>query len=394
MNNKVLIVFGTRPEAIKMAPLFFSIKRLDCPIDVKICVTGQHREMLDQVLEVYGIKPDFDLNIMRQGQNLVDLTGEIIKGVSQVIARWQPGLMLVHGDTTTCFSSALAAFYNKVPIGHVEAGLRTWDVLNPFPEEMNRQLVSRIARFNFAPSVNSANNLISEGIDRQKVFITGNTVIDSMRLVLSKIDGEQKFRIDAEYGIDSVVKFDWRCQPYILVTCHRRENHGEGIESICNALLALAKQYPEKHFVFPVHMNPNIQEPVQRILLRQKNIHIIPPIEYSAMILLLKNCYFVITDSGGLQEEAPSLGKPVLLLRDTTERPETVQSGSVKMIGAAREALELEASKLIESTSEYEKMATASNPYGNGDASIKIAEIIKNHFLDFNGTYLLKTAVN
>jgi UDP-N-acetylglucosamine 2-epimerase (non-hydrolysing) len=371
MKRRVLLIFGTRPEAIKMASLYYALIE-NGEWEVAVCVTAQHRDMLDQVLDVYNIKPLFDLDLMRPNQGLADLTSRIVKGVEGVISTWRPWLILVHGDTTTCFASSLAAFYNQVLIGHVEAGLRTHDTSNPFPEEFNRQAVSRIASVNFAPSDAAAQNLILEGINRNRVIVTGNTVIDSMLLILNRLDSNKTERELVEGRIDKSAKFNWRNNRYVIVTCHRRENHGVGIENVCKAIVRLAKDFPEIRFVLPVHKNPKVLQVVNTLLAGFKNVILIDALGYSEMLLFIRGCYFIMTDSGGLQEEAPCLGKPVLLLRNNTERPESVEAGGVRIVGTSLEKIVDEASKLITSADEYMSMSHAANPYGNGDACQKI----------------------
>jgi len=336
--------------------------------------------MLDQVLSLFKIKPDFDLDIMQDKQGLTEITRKILDGVDKVIQNWKPRLILVHGDTSTCFASAVAAFYNHVLVGHVEAGLRTNNINNPFPEEFNRQVVSRIANFNFAPSDQSAQNLKLEGVQPDKIFVTGNTIIDSMQSILREIDRSSTKRIATEKEIEKILKFDWKKGLYILVTCHRRENHGKGIQSLCKALSKLAMNNPNLKVIFSVHLNPRIYQPAHKSLSEVKNIILINPLEYTKMLLLIRNCYFVITDSGGLQEEAPSLGKPVLLVRHNTERPETVKAGSVKLIGITEGKIVSEAEMLLKSKSKYSRMANTINPYGKGDACDRIIKIIKDYF--------------
>lgn len=373
--KKVLLVFGTRPEAIKMAPLVKAFEQ-DNNIISKVCVTAQHREMLDQVLEMFDITPDYDLNIMKPGQDLFDVTSNVLLGMKKVLNDFNPDIVLVHGDTTTTSSTSLAAFYNKIKIGHVEAGLRTGDMYSPWPEEANRQITGVLANYHFAPTTTSQKNLIKENKNPKNIIVTGNTVIDALFLALDKIENNIKLKntiietINKQYKINEDKKL-------ILVTGHRRENFGQGFVNICEALKTLALKNPDIDIVYPVHLNPNVQKPVKEILSDVSNVFLIEPLQYESFIYLMNKSYFIITDSGGVQEEAPSLGKPVLVMRDTTERPEALEAGTVKLVGTNAQKIIEEAQKLLNDKSEYEKMSKAHNPYGDGKACEKIVEFIK-----------------
>jgi UDP-N-acetylglucosamine 2-epimerase (non-hydrolysing) len=366
--KKILIAFGTRPEAIKMVPLILSLQA-NKKFIVKVCVTGQHREMLDQVLNQFNINPDFDLNIMKPGQNLNLVTSNILIGMKEVFDKFLPNIVLVHGDTATTFAVSLAAYYEKVDIGHVEAGLRTGDMYSPWPEEGNRRLTSALAKYHFAPTINSKENLISEGISDSNIYITGNTVIDTLRLVLERNKNSETCNI-ALKNIDLSKKI-------ILVTMHRRENFGLGFENICMALKEIAFEFPDTEIICPVHLNPNVREPVKRIIANINNIHLIEPLGYESFVELLSLSYFVLTDSGGIQEEAPGLGKPVLVMRDTTERPEAVIAGTVKLIGSDKSHIILNVKELLLDMTLYKKMSEANNPYGDGYAAQKILQILE-----------------
>jgi UDP-N-acetylglucosamine 2-epimerase (non-hydrolysing) len=377
-NKKVvLVVFGTRPEAIKMAPLISELKKYSNLFDLKICVTGQHREMLDQVLNIFEIIPDYDLEIMKQNQNLTDLTAGLILKISNLLNELNPDILLIHGDTTTAMAASLAGYYNSINVGHIEAGLRTNNIYSPYPEELNRQIISRIAKWNFAPTITAHDNLLSEGVNKSSIFITGNTVIDSLILTINKIEQNSKKELDIINDLNkSLSKFDWLNEKFILITGHRRENFGQGFIEICNAIKELAFKYPDLNFVYPVHLNPKVQKPVIELLYELKNIHLISPLEYEPFIYLMNKSYFVLTDSGGIQEEAPSLGKPVLVMREVTERPEAVIAGTVLLVGADKNKIVDSVSKLIEDNDLYSKMRQAHNPYGDGKASQRIAEVI------------------
>jgi UDP-N-acetylglucosamine 2-epimerase (non-hydrolysing) len=377
LTIKVLVVFGTRPEAIKMAPVCKSLLQNDKYFKTIICVTGQHREMLDQVLDIFDIKPDIDLSIMKAGQDLTDVTSSILTGMRKVISDSRPDLVLVHGDTTTTLATSIAAFYAQIPIGHVEAGLRTNNISVPFPEEFNRQVTSKITRWHFSPTASSRENLVEEGCPPENIVVTGNTVIDSLLWVLKRIEDTPDRKKGIVDYLTSQLPFDWQNGKFILITGHRRENFGEGFINICKALVELATKFPHFNFVYPVHLNPNVQTPVNSTLGGFKNIHLINPLDYEPFVYLLKNCYLVLTDSGGIQEEAPSVGKPVLVMRDVTERPEAVQAGTVKLVGTNVTEIVSNVEYLIEDQLFYQSMSLAHNPYGDGKASDRIVEVIK-----------------
>jgi UDP-N-acetylglucosamine 2-epimerase (non-hydrolysing) len=374
--KKILLVFGTRPEAIKMAPLVKEFQKDTINFETKVCVTAQHREMLDQVLELFEIKPDYDLNLMKPGQDLYDITSNVLLGMKEVLNDFNPDVVLVHGDTTTTSSVALAAFYKQIKVGHVEAGLRTYNLYSPWPEEANRQITGVLANYHFAPTTTSQNNLIKENKNPKNIIVTGNTVIDALFLALDKIENNIKLKntiietINKQYKINEDKKL-------ILVTGHRRENFGQGFVNICEALKTLALENPDIDIVYPVHLNPNVQKPVHEILSNVSNVFLIEPLQYESFIYLMNKSYFIITDSGGVQEEAPSLGKPVLVMRDTTERPEALEAGTVKLVGTNSQKIIEEAQKLLNDKSEYEKMSKAHNPYGDGKACERIVEFIK-----------------
>lgn len=371
--KKILIVFGTRPEAIKMAPLVKAFKN-DNNFDTRVCVTAQHRQMLDQVLDIFEIVPEYDLNIMKAGQDLYDITSNVLIGIREVLTDFKPDVVFVHGDTSTTFSTSLAAYYAKIKVGHIEAGLRTYDIYSPWPEEGNRQLTGTLANYHFAPTVQSQENLLKEGKDKNNIFVTGNTVIDALMYVVHRIDNQpelkQKIRakISAQYPLENQRKV-------ILVTGHRRENFGQGFINICEGLKQIALNNPGIDIVYPVHLNPNVQRPVNEILSNIENIYLIDPLQYEEFIYLMSQAYFIITDSGGIQEEAPSLGKPVLVMRDTTERPEAVEAGTVKLVGCDQAVLVREAEKLLNDHNEYEMMSRSHNPYGDGKACERIVNI-------------------
>ena len=359
---KILIIFGTRPEAIKMAPL---VLRLRQSLEVKVCVTGQHRQMLDQVLGLFQIVPDYDLNLMKPNQNLANLTAEVLNGVTRILQKRKFDWVLVQGDTTSTMAGAMAAFYQKVRVGHVEAGLRTYNLNSPFPEELNRQVTSKMAQLHFAPTAESKQNLLKEGFSENNISITGNTVIDALLWVL-----------EHSTPLDLALPIDLQQSRMILVTGHRRENFGEGFQQICEALQTIALQQPDVQIVYPVHLNPNVLEPVNRILSNLQNIHLLEPLEYPQFVHLMNQSALILTDSGGVQEEAPSLGKPVLVMRDTTERPEAVQAGTVKLVGANQRTIVDETIRLLNDSEAYRKMAFAHNPYGDGTASNKIMDAL------------------
>lgn len=375
--KKVLVVFGTRPEAIKMAPLVLAMKDHPNDFQVTVCVTGQHREMLDQVLEIFNLVPDIDLDLMKPNQEISDLTASILTKISGVLNEIRPDLVLVHGDTTTTLATSLGCFYKGISVGHVEAGLRTWNLSSPFPEEFNRQVVSRIADLHFAPTEKSKLNLLDEGIAADKIFVTGNTVIDALFWTLSKIENDSALNQRIIDDLNKKLEFNWQSKRFVLVTGHRRENFGKGFEEICHALSDLSIKYPTIEFIYPVHLNPNVHQPVFRILGQHKNVSLIEPLDYLTFSILLRSCYFVITDSGGIQEEAPSLGKPVLLMRETTERPEGVLAGTTELVGADREQIVRSASRLIEEEAAFQIMANAINPYGSGNSVENIIKAIQ-----------------
>lgn len=369
---KILFVFGTRPEAIKMGPLVSAMAK-DSNFEVKIAVTAQHREMLDQVLKLFGIAPDYDLDIMRSGQDLYDVTTKILLGLRTVLRDFEPDLVLVHGDTTTCFTASLAAFYEQVKIGHVEAGLRTGNLYSPWPEEANRKLTSVLTDIHFAPTQRAKDNLVSEGVDESRIFVTGNTVIDALFSIKNKVlkNGDSKASLDQSFDfIDNSKKL-------ILVTGHRRESFGDGFERICAALKEIAEEHSDVQIVYPVHLNPNVEKPVNRLLGGLDNVFLIPPQDYLPFVYLMNRSYLILTDSGGVQEEAPSLGKPVLVMRDTTERPEAVAAGTVELVGTDSKRIVEQVSRLLNDAFEYEKMTRAHNPYGDGKAVSRIISILK-----------------
>lgn len=373
--KKVLLVFGTRPEAIKMAPLVKALQA-DNHFQTKVCVTAQHREMLDQVLDMFDINPEYDLNLMKPGQSLYDITSNVLLGMKDVLSGFNPDVVLVHGDTTTTSATSLAAFYQKIKVGHVEAGLRTHDIYSPWPEEANRQITGVLASYHFAPTATSQANLLRENKDSENIVVTGNTVIDALFLALDKIQTNQELRnsiiksINTQYQLDDNKKL-------ILVTGHRRENFGQGFINICESLKTLALNNPDIDIVYPVHLNPNVQKPVKEILSNVENVHLMDPLQYESFLYLMDRSYFIITDSGGVQEEAPSLGKPVLVMRETTERPEALEAGTVKLVGTNPKKIIQEAQNLLDNKEEYEKMSQAHNPYGDGKACAKIIKFLK-----------------
>ena len=371
---RVLIVFGTRPEAIKMAPLVHALKN-DGSFDVKVCVTAQHREMLDQVLHLFKIEPDYDLNIMKPGQDLTDITCRILQGMKPVLQEFKPNIVLVHGDTTTTMATTLASFYQQIPIGHVEAGLRTGNLLSPWPEEANRVITGHLANYHFAPTEGARAHLIKEGISPSKIFITGNTVIDA----LLSISDNFLFDDELRGHLDELYPFLKENKKIILVTGHRRESFGGGFEQICNALANIARTHPEVQVVYPVHLNPNVREPVQRILSGIDNVILIDPQDYQPFVYLMNHAYIILTDSGGIQEEAPSLGKPVLVMRETTERPEAITAGTVRLVGANVARITEEVTRLLTDREEYQEMSRAHNPYGDGKASQRIVKALKRY---------------
>ena len=388
--KKIMLVFGTRPEAIKMAPLVKEFQKYPDVFDTIVCVTGQHRQMLDQVLEIFDIKPDYDLNIMKQGQDLYDVTARVLTGMRDVLAEAHPDVVLVHGDTTTSTAAALAAFYMQIPVGHVEAGLRTHNIYSPWPEEMNRQITGRIATYDFAPTPLSRGNLLAEGVDDSKITVTGNTVIDALYWVVDKIRNDTNLQINlagelAYAGYDTSRLDNGR--KLVLITGHRRENFGDGFISMCRAIKALTEKYSDVDFVYPMHLNPNVRRPIHEVfgenLDNLGNMHFIEPLEYLSFVFLMEKSTIVLTDSGGIQEEAPGLGKPVLVMRDTTERPEALEAGTVKLVGTDYDRIIDEVSRLIDDPDYYDAMSKAVNPYGDGLACSRIVETLKQPIHNF-----------
>ena len=372
MKRKISVIFGTRPEAIKLCPVVLALKA-DPAFDCKVCVTGQHREMLQQVLDVFGVVPDKDLALMRPNQTLGGLTSRAIAAIDEYLNEEKPDIVMVQGDTTTVLAGALSAFYHHIPVAHVEAGLRTWNLESPWPEEANRVLTTRLAKWHFCPTENNKANLLKEGVPETDIYVTGNTVIDALLMAKEKVNLNPP-TID---GLpEGLMASDERM---VLITGHRRENFGQGFENICTAIRNLAERFPETHFVYPVHLNPNVREPVGRILGEhcEKNVHLIEPQSYLPFVALMNRAYLILTVSGGVQEEAPSLGKPVLVMRDTTERPEAVTAGTVKIIGTERDSIEREATLLLMDSAEYNKMSAAVNPYGDGKAIERIVKILE-----------------
>ncbi|WP_368495245.1 non-hydrolyzing UDP-N-acetylglucosamine 2-epimerase [Neisseria sp.] len=366
--KKLLIVFGTRPEAIKMAPLVEGLKKRNA--DFRVCVTAQHRQMLDQVLELFDIVPDYDLDIMSSKQTLSTVNSAILEKIQPVLDDYKPDVVFVHGDTATTLATALAAYYNQIDIAHVEAGLRTNDIYSPWPEEGNRKLTGAIAKYHFAPTESTKSNLLREGVASTGIYVTGNTVIDALFLACHKIDSKKELM--QQYAEQFAFLGSGKI---VLITGHRRENFGEGFENICQAIAKLADQHSDVQFVYPVHLNPNVREPVNRLLTGKRNVHLIEPLDYLAFVYLMRMSHLILTDSGGIQEEAPSLGKPVLVMRDTTERPEAVAAGTVKLVGTSQETIIEQVSLLLTDAAEYEKMAGAHNPYGNGTAVDQILSV-------------------
>lgn len=376
--KKVMLVFGTRPEAIKMAPLVKALQQDAASFQTQVCVTGQHREMLDQVLHLFGITPDYDLNIMKQGQDLYDVTARVLTGMREVLRQAQPDVVLVHGDTTTSAAAALAAFYQQIPVGHIEAGLRTHNIYSPWPEEMNRQITGRIATYHFAPTALSRHNLLQEGVKDESIFVTGNTVIDALYLVVEKIKndpvlGNELNAVLEQAGYPADRPDNGR--RLVLITGHRRENFGDGFLHICRAVRTLAKKYPDTDFVYPMHLNPNVRRPIREVFgdERTDNLFFIEPLEYLPFVFLMEKSTLVLTDSGGIQEEAPGLGKPVLVMRDTTERPEALEAGTVRLVGTDYDRIVAEVSALLDDRVYYDRMSRAVNPYGDGEACRRIA---------------------
>ena len=382
--KKIMLVFGTRPEAIKMAPLVKEFEKHPDEFDTIVCVTGQHREMLDQVLKIFDIKPNYDLNIMKQGQDLYDVTCRVLTGMRDVLKEVQPDVVLVHGDTTTSTASALAAFYQQIPVGHVDAGLRTRNIYSPWPEEMNRQITGRIATYNFSPTQLSRQNLLEERVDDEKITVTGNTVIDALYWVVEKIKNDKDLSIELQ---DILLKAGYNTnrlntgRRLVLITGHRRENFGDGFIHICNAIKTLTQNYPDVDFVYPMHLNPNVRKPIHEVfgedLSDLGNMFFIEPLEYLSFVYLMEKSSIVLTDSGGIQEEAPGLGKPVLVMRNTTERPEALDAGTVKLVGTDYDTIVNSISTLLNNKEEYNKMSKAVNPYGDGKACGRIVDFIK-----------------
>lgn len=379
-----MLVFGTRPEAIKMAPLVKEFQKYPHKFKTIVCVTGQHRQMLDQVLEIFDIKPDYDLNIMKQGQDLYDVTARVLTGMRDVLKETQPDVVLVHGDTTTSTAAALAAFYQQIPVGHVEAGLRTHNIYSPWPEEMNRQITGRIATFDFAPTPLSKSNLLAEGVSEEKIAVTGNTVIDALYMVVDKIKNDAELDKELEtilrkagYDVNRLANG----KKLVLITGHRRENFGDGFISMCKAIKALTEKYPEVDFIYPMHLNPNVRKPIHEVfgenLEGLGNMFFIEPLEYLSFVYLMEKANIVLTDSGGIQEEAPGLGKPVLVMRDTTERPEALDAGTVKLVGTDYDKIVSEVSALLDDQSLYDTMSKAVNPYGDGHACERIVNSLQ-----------------
>ncbi len=383
--KKILLIFGTRPEAIKMAPLVKLIQYEHKKYRTYVCVTGQHREMLDQVLEIFDIQPDYDINIMKSGQDLYDITSKVLLGVRDVLHEVHPDLVLVHGDTTTSTTAALASFYQQIPVGHVEAGLRTYNMKSPWPEEMNRQITGRISTYHFAPTKTSKENLIKENSNEKSIVVTGNTVIDALFLILERIknDGTLIENIKNQIKFRGYNTNRLNERKLVLITGHRRENFGEGFLNICQALKTLSTENPEVDFLYPMHLNPNVRKPINDIFNDQviQNMFFIEPLDYLHFVFLLDKCHFVLTDSGGVQEEAPSLGKPVLVMRDTTERPEALDAGTVELVGTSYNTIVEKATLLLNDSNYYSKMSMAMNPYGDGKASQRIVDFLDKNIL-------------
>ena len=379
--KKILLVFGTRPEAIKMAPLVKKLQAMHEAFQTVVCVTGQHREMLDQVLRLFEITPDYDLNIMKPNQDLYDITSRILLGMRDVLREVQPDIVLVHGDTTTSMAAALAAFYQQISVGHVEAGLRTGNIYSPWPEEMNRLITGRITTHHFSPTPLARENLLREHVAEKQIIVTGNTVIDALQMVVGKLREDTAFASEvanriSEMGYD--VKRLAGAKRMVLITGHRRENFGEGFLNICHAIKHLAEQYPDVDFVYPMHLNPNVRKPVLEILGEgAENVFLIEPLDYLPFVYMMQHSTLILTDSGGVQEEAPGLGKPVLVMRDTTERPEAVEAGTVLLVGTNREKIEQGVSQLLDDADMYRRMSEAVNPYGDGEACARIAEALR-----------------
>lgn len=391
--KKILFVFGTRPEAIKIAPLILECRKPQYDFQIMVCVTGQHREMMDQVLRLFDITPDYDLNIMQKGQDLYDITSRVLLGMRPVLSESKPDLVFVHGDTSTSTAAALAAFYQQIPVAHIEAGLRTGNIYSPWPEEMNRQITSRLSTYHFAPTAASRSNLLAEAVQEKVIFITGNTVIDALFSVLDKIRGKSELKLSiinelVKSGIREGYIRSWESKErkLVLITGHRRENFGQGFIDICEAIKSLAIKFPDTDFIYPMHLNPNVRNAISEVFGKVEggqtdglqNTFFIEPLDYLPFVFLMSSCYLILTDSGGVQEEAPSLGKPVLVMRNTTERPEAIEAGTVKLVGTDKEMIIREVSTLIENVHSYGLMSKNVNPYGDGFACKRIAEIISN----------------
>jgi len=379
--KKVLLVFGTRPEAIKMCPLVKEFQKYPSDFETVVCVTGQHREMLDQVLRIFDVTPDYDLNIMKQGQDLYDITSRVLTGMREVLDKVRPDVVLVHGDTTTSTAAALAAFYRQIPVGHVEAGLRTHNIYSPWPEEMNRQITGRIATYHFSPTPLSRQNLLDEGVSQDKIIVTGNTVIDALHMVVARIKDDLVLQHQLSKQLQTAGYDVSRSKRLVLITGHRRENFGEGFLNICRAIRDLAKKYPDVDFVYPMHLNPNVRKPIHEIFGERLedlgNLFFIEPLEYLDFVFLMERSTIVLTDSGGIQEEAPGLGKPVLVMRNTTERPEALDAGTVRLVGTDYDMITCQVSRLLDDTDAYNAMSHAVNPYGDGHACERIVEKLK-----------------
>lgn len=394
MAQKVMLVFGTRPSAIKMAPLVHQLKAQK-DLQVVVCVSAQHREMLDSVLDVFQIKPDYDLDIMREGQDLFDITTDVLLKLKPVLQKENPDLVLVQGDTSTAISASLASAYLKIPVGHVEAGLRTYNSASPWPEELNRQIVARIAKYHFAPTQLAKNHLLSEHLNSFEIIVTGNTVIDALLWVAARLEKDLEFSDALIEKLSAELPFNFQKEKYVLITGHRRENFGEGFLNICEAVKQLAQKNQDVHWVYPVHLNPNVKQPVYDCLGELPNVHLIPPQDYAPFIVLLKNCYLVLTDSGGVQEEAPSLGKPVLVMRDTTERPEAIEAGTAHLVGTNQKDIIEQTQLLLDNSDTYSEMAKAVNPYGDGLAAERIEQYLDKKIVKpFDARNLTEKAVS
>ena len=374
--KKILLVFGTRPEAIKMAPLVKALQKDSEHFETKICVTAQHRQMLDQVLEVFDIVPEYDLNIMAPNQDLYDITSRVLVGLRDVLDDFAPDIVLVHGDTTTSMAASLAAFYRQIPVGHVEAGLRTYNMLSPWPEEMNRQVTDRMCTYYFAPTEKSRQNLLRENVDATKIHVTGNTVIDALLMAVDIIEKKPYVKTAIEDELRDK-GYAMGNRPYILVTGHRRENFGEGFLNICKAIRQIAEEHPEMDIVYPVHLNPNVQKPVYELLSGTPNIYLVKPLDYLPFVYAMQHSTLLLTDSGGVQEEAPSMGKPVLVMRETTERPEAVEAGTVRLVGTDVAAIVGNVQELLHDPEVYRKMSESYNPYGDGHACERIVDALR-----------------